>query len=138
MKTVKKETKITIIAVIIFALIVSAFVAAFLIFGDDGNVGAKTVTVTVVHKDASQKIFTLNTDAETLREALEEKNLIAGDESEYGIMIHTVDGEWADSSKTEWWCITKGGETLFTGADSTMIADGDCYELTFTIGYEGW
>ncbi|MBQ2945048.1 MAG: hypothetical protein IJD95_00605 [Clostridia bacterium] len=135
MKTVKKETKITIIAVIIFALIVSAFVAAFLIFGDDGNVGAKTVTVTVVHKDASQKVVTINTDAETLGAALIEGGVIGNIESG---MIFTVDNETANGAAEEWWCITKGGEMLWTGVNDTMIADGDRYEITFTVGYEGW
>lgn len=50
-------------------------------------------------------------------------------------MVTTVNGVTADSSLEEWWCFTKGGETLNTGVDSTPIADGDHFEITLTTGY---
>ena len=37
----------------------------------------------------------------------------------------------------EWWKLTKGGEMVNSSADSTPIADGDHFELTFTVGYDG-
>ncbi len=129
----KKEIKITVIAAIVFALVISAFAAMLFIFGDKANEGLKTVTVTVVHKDSSQRVFTLKTEAESLGEALIEKNIIPGTESG---MIFTVDNETADGANEEWWCITKGGEMLWTGVNETMIADGDCYEITLTVGYD--
>ena len=61
--------------------------------------------------------------------------LIAGDESEYGLFVKTVDGETADDANQEWWCFTKGGEMLMTGVDDTMIADGEQYEATLTVGW---
>ena len=62
--------------------------------------------------------------------ALKEQNLIEGEQSEFGMFITVVDGIAADSSKNEYWSITKSGEILNTGADSTPIADGDHFELT--------
>ena len=73
-----------------------------------------------------------------IREALlrlEQENLITGSESEYGLFVETVDGETADSDAQEWWCFTKGGEMLMTGVDDTVIADGEHYEVTFTVGW---
>ena len=32
--------------------------------------------------------------------------------------------------------VTKGGETVMLGADQQPIADGEHYELTFTVGYD--
>ena len=58
-----------------------------------------------------------------------------GTESAYGLFITTVDGETADDSLQQWWCITRSGEMLSTGADQTPIADGEQYELTLTEGY---
>lgn len=78
---------------------------------------------------------TISTDAEFLRGALEQENLIAGDESQYGLFVKTVNGITADDANQEWWCFTKGGETLFTGVDTTPIADGDKFEITLTVGY---
>lgn len=94
--------------------------------------GDKNVTVKVIHADGSEKSIEINTSAENLMDALKEKNLI----EESSGMIDTVDGEKADYSVNEsWWCITKGGEMLMTGAADTVIADGECYELTYKIGY---
>ena len=61
--------------------------------------------------------------------------LITGEESPYGLMVNTVDGEAADYGKDQsWWCLTKGGEWLDTGVDDTLIADGEHYEFTYTVG----
>ena len=50
-------------------------------------------------------------------------------------MVNTVDGETADYARDQsWWCLTKGGEWIDTGVDSTMISDGEHYEFTYTIG----
>ena len=96
---------------------------------------AKSITVMVIHNDGSTKSFRINTSAENLRAACEEQNLIAGDESEYGLYVKTVDGETADDGAQEWWCLTKNGEMSMTGVDDTMIADGEQYEFTFTVGW---
>lgn len=97
--------------------------------------GAKEITVTVVHGDGSEKEFTYHTDEEFLGPVLLDDGLIKGDEGEFGIFINTVDGEEIDADNQEWWCLTKGGESVMTGADSTPIASGDCFELTLTVGY---
>ena len=89
----------------------------------------------MVHGDGTQKEFTLQTDAETLREALEEEDIIAGEESEYGLYVLTVDGETVQEEQQEWWCLTKDGQMHNYGVDDTNIADGERYELTFTVGW---
>ena len=131
-----KKTRNIIIAVAVLLVLV---VGALLIWGQNKPVaqeGSKTIVLEVVHKDGSTKDFTIHTDAEALRAALEqEEGLIAGSESEWGLMVETVDGETADYSVDQsWWCLTKDGVMLDTGVDSTMIADGDHYEFTYTIG----
>ena len=55
----------------------------------------------------------------------------------YGLYMLTVDGETVDEGAQEWWKLTKGGEMVNSSADSTPIADGDHFELTFTVGYDG-
>ena len=99
-------------------------------------VGMKTVTLEVVHGDGSKASFSIKTDAENLRKALESADgLVAGEESAYGLMVYTVDGETADWDRDQsWWCLTKDGEWLDTGVDDTMIADSEHYEFTYTIG----
>ena len=94
--------------------------------------GAKTVVVEVVHSDETAKEFTYHTDLEYLGELLAAEELAQGEDSAYGLFIITVDGETAQDSLNQWWCITKGGERVDTGADATPIADGDRFELTMS------
>ena len=75
------------------------------------------------------------TDLEYLGQVLVEDELIQGQEGQYGLFIETVDQETADSSRQQWWCITKGGEQVNTSVDSTPIQDGDHFELTLKEGY---
>ena len=97
--------------------------------------GAKEINVVVVHADQTENTFTYQTDAEYLADVLLENELVTGETGAYGLFITTVDGETADDSKQQWWCITKGGESVTTGADTLPIADEDQFELTLMEGY---
>lgn len=126
-----------IIAAVVFLVVAAA--ALFLVWRvltPQGEAGAKTVVVEVVHKDGSTKDFTLKTEADNLGAALVEGKVVEDNQGAYGLYILTADGETADESNQEWWQITRDGESLNTGADSTPIADGEHYELTLTVGYD--
>ena len=97
--------------------------------------GEKKINIIVVHGNKTENTFTYQTDAEYLAEVLLENELAEGDSGEYGLFITTVDDQTADSGKQQWWCITKGGEQVNSGADALPIADGDQFELTLTEGY---
>lgn len=97
--------------------------------------GGKTITVQVVLLEGEPSDFTIQTDEEYLRGALESIDLIEGSESEYGLFVTTVNGVTVDDSKQQWWCFTQDGEMLMTGVDTTPIADGDHFEITLTEGY---
>ena len=132
MMTQKRKT-ILLAAVLIVLILVSGLVWYFT--RPQAAIAAKTITLDVIHGNGSEKTFTLQTDAETLRKACEEQNLIAGTEGEYGLYVLTVDGETADESVQQWWCITKNGEEHFYGVDETMIQDGEKYEFTLKTGW---
>ena len=99
------------------------------------TIGEKKIDIIVIHADKTENNYTYQTDAEYLAEVLLETGLAEGDMGEYGLFITTVDGETADNSKQQWWCITKGGERVNNGADTLPIADGDQFELTLMEGY---
>ena len=89
--------------------------------------------VTVVHKDGSEKVFEYRTDAEYLAEALLEEGLVAGEESQYGLTIITVDGEAAVWEKdSAYWSILVNGEYATTGASEIPVYDGSTYKLEYT------
>lgn len=116
-------------------------VAAVLLLGlwyftrPETNKGAKNISVTVVYKDKSSDVFEINTDSEFLRGALEEKELVKGEEGKTGLFVKEVNGVKADDKAQEWWCFTKDGESVMTGVDQTPIADGDKFEITLTVGF---
>ncbi len=132
------KSKKTLIAVAILLVLVAAvaLIWHFANPANDANSADKTISVVVTHADGKKADFSIATNEEFLRGALEQEKLVSGDESEYGLFVKTVDGETADDANQEWWCITKGGEMLNTGVDDTPIADGETYELTLTVGYD--
>ena len=119
-------------------LAVAVLAGVFFLTRPDTTAGGKNISVTVIHKDESQKVFELSTDQEYLGPALVEGKVVEDNQSDYGLYILTADGETVDEANQEWWCVTKGGESLMTGADETPVADGDTFELTFTVGYGSW
>lgn len=95
----------------------------------------------VKDKDGNEKTFDLSApkkedgDVMLVDALTSQEGLVAGSESEYGLFVDTIDGYKADSDKQEWWCFTKGGESLMTGVSSTPIKDGDTFEATLTVGW---
>ena len=128
-----KRTK-TILSLVALAAIVAVFVGVYLATRPETVAGEKRITVELVGKDSARTVE-LDTDEEYLGPALQSEGLIDGTQSEFGLYITTVDGYTADESAQEWWCLTKGGQSVNTGVDSTPIADGDAFELTLTTGW---
>ena len=123
---------IAISAVVLIGLIVGAM---FLWkgFSADPIEGSKAITFEVIQKDGASKEHNISTDAEYLAEALAEAGLV-----EYAAdgMYNTIDGITADWSVDEsWWSITKDGEMTSVGMNDQVIADGEHYEATYTIGF---
>lgn len=135
MDTAKKSYGKIIAAIAALLIIIAALLGVYRFTRQDVETGAKTVTIDVIHRDASLKTFTYHTDREFLGELLTDEALVDGENGPYGLFITTVDGETADEAAQEWWCITREEEMLNTSADQTPITDGDKYELTLTTGY---
>lgn len=134
MKEVKYWIKVLLATLGLFVLTV---LLLFLFFNktNPASRGQKEITIQVIIPDEDDKEFVITTEAYTLRQALEEHNLIKGQESTVGFYITEVNGRRADDLKQEWWCITKDGENVIAGVDLINIRDKDKYELTLMEGY---
>ena len=130
-----KQSKLFRPILFVFAVLIAAMVLCTACTQAEPQAGTKTITVQIIVDGADTVTKTIQTDAEYLRGALEEEDLIAGEESQYGLFVKTVNGITVDNAKQQWWCFTKGGEDLFTGVDDTPIADGDAFEITLKTGY---
>ena len=103
--------------------------------------GSVKITVIVVDADGNETDFVVNTDKETVGDALSvlttksvswllEQNLIAGEEGDYGLYVKTVNGITADyDTDGTYWAFYVNGEYASTGVDSTPVNEGDTYEF---------
>lgn len=122
--------------VVAAAVLVAAFAGMYLIFGPKAVQGAKTVTVEVVDDTGSRKEYEVHTDAQYLRQVLEETEglEVAGQESEYGLMIETVNGVTADYDLNgAYWAVYVNGEYGSYGVDAQPVGDQDRYRLEYTV-----
>lgn len=84
----------------------------------------------VVDKDGSETTFEIHTDKETVGEALLEVGLIAGDNSEYGLYVKTVNGITVDyDTDGMYWAFYVNGEYAMSGVDTTPITEGESYSF---------
>ena len=87
-------------------------------------------TFKVTHKDGSVATFDISTDKKYVGEALVEGNYIAGEDSDYGLYVKTVDGETLDYNTDKmYWAFYEGGNYASKGVDQTEIVDGKTYEF---------
>ena len=129
-----KQTNLFRTLLLVFAVLIAATVLCTACTQAEPQAGTKTITVEIIVDGMPTVTKSITTEAKYLRGALEEEDLIAGEESQYGLFVKTVNGVTIDDAKQQWWCFTKGGEDLFTGVDDTPIADGDTFKLVYTIG----
>ena len=130
----KKNNK-GVIALIIVLVLAAAALVICQINKPETQQGGKEITINVDHLNGADTTFTIHTDEEYLRGALEQEDLIEGTESEYGLYVLTVDGETADESEQQWWGYSVNGTFAELGVDSQPVADGDVYDFVLNVGW---
>lgn len=76
------------------------------------------------------KTFTVRTDKTIVGEALLDAVLIAGEDSQYGLYVKTVDGETVDyDTHGKYWAFYVDGVYAASGVDSTTIEAGKVYSF---------
>ena len=100
------------------------------VVADGATVGTGTKTFAVEVTDGEGKVtaFTVKTDEKTVGAALLALGVIAGEDSQYGLYVKTVNGITADYDKDQtWWGFYVNGVSAAAGVDSTDIAEGSTY-----------
>lgn len=105
-------------------------------YKEDVVLGTGTTTFYFeVQAEGKSVTFTVNTDKETVGDALLEHRVIAGDEGPYGLYVKTVNGILADYDiNATYWNFTKNGEMMMTGVDGENVESGAHYEMVYTKG----
>lgn len=131
----KMSGKKIIIAVAAVAAIVVIFGVIYVNFVPKATVGDKKITVEVVDDRQESKTYTVQTDAEYLRKALEETEglTIEGTESEYGLMVMTVNGVTADyNTNGAYWAFYVDGDYCNYSVDQQPLENGQAYQIVYT------
>ena len=90
--------------------------------------GQSKFLFTVVDKDGNETNFEIQTDKENVGEALLDLELIAGEDSEYGLFVKEVNGITADYNVDQtYWAFYVDGEYAMSGVDTTVIEEGKAY-----------
>ncbi len=129
--------------IIIGAIILVALIAVFgVVYGLNRpatSAGSKNIIIEVKDSTGEATDYKLATDAEYLREAMDELSAngsgfsYSGSDSEYGLMVEYVNDVRADYTQDgAYWALYVNGEYGQYGADSQPVADGD----TYTWAYE--
>lgn len=96
--------------------------------------GATTIYVDVEDVDGTVTRFQVNTDAETVGEALLEVELIEGENGDYGLYINAVNGITADwETEKAYWSFVIDGEYAMTGVDMTPVVAETQYALVKVV-----
>lgn len=128
------KNKMIWVGAIALCLVIALMVGIWFVTRPETQQGSKTITVTVVHADKSEKVFTYHTDAEYLGELLYAEKLIQAEGMDEG-MFNIVDGEKADWNENKsYWSLYEGDQYASQGVDTTPIKDGDSFKLVYTLG----
>ena len=96
-----------------------------------GN-GSKTITVAVEAGDG-KVVFTVKTDKTNLADALTEHGIIAGEITEFGLSVYTVNGMTANfNTENVYWALYEGEAYANGGASDIEIADGNSYRFVYS------
>ncbi len=115
--------------------VVALLIGVYAAFGAKPVAGSKNITIEVVNKAAESVVYELSTDAEFLRQAMDEAEGLTydGTESEYGLMVSTVNGEVADYSvDASYWSFYVNDEYCNYGIDTQPVMDGDAFAIVYT------
>lgn len=126
-----------IIGVVIVIVLIIALGALYFVFREKPVEGSKSITIEVINSKSESVVYELKTDAEFLRQAMEEVDGLTfnGTESEYGLMVSEVNGEIADfSANGAYWSFYVNGEYCNYGIDTQPVLDGDAFSIAYTVG----
>ena len=107
------------------------------ITSDTQKEAAKAVKVEVVDSKGTSKSYEEKTNADTLREVMDQLKeggdfTYEGSDSGYGLYIESINGERADyNADKAYWSIYVNGEYGQNGADTQTVTDGDVFRFVY-------
>lgn len=135
-KKTNKTNKNLLIGLIALIAVAAIFTSVFFIFREKPVAGNKQIVIEVLGKSGQSTRYDVSTDAEYLRQAMEEADglTFSGTESEYGLMVDTVNGDRADyGADGAYWSFYVNDEYCNYGIDTQPIENGDKFSIKYTV-----
>ena len=132
----KKTKKKALIGISVLVALIALLGIFYAVFSAKPVTGSKKITIEVVNKAQESMVYEVKTDAEFLRQAMEETDGLdfSGEEGPYGIMIQSINGETADYNVDQsYWSFEVNGEYCNYGVDEQPVMDGDAFSIIYTI-----
>lgn len=120
---------------LLLAALILVFFSIYHMFSQKAQEGEKQITIEVVNDEGASKRYEVDTDAGYLREVLESTDglTVEGAESDYGLMVDTVNGLTADfNTNGAYWAFYVDGEYCNYGVDEQPVLDGQAYRIVYT------
>ncbi len=134
----KKSTKKILIGAVILVALIAVFAFCYNKFSAKSVAGAKAVVIEVVDKDGNSTKYDVDTDAEYLKDAMDEladkdsSFSFSGQEGDYGLMIEVINGQQAIYAEDNaYWALYVNGEYGNYGVTEQPVVDGDTYTWTY-------
>ena len=131
----KNNKKKIIIGLMAFVAIIAAFIAIYFNFREKPVEGSKEIVIKVINQDNKVATYELKTDAQYLKEAMDEAKGLeySGTESQYGLMVDTVNGVRADYTLDgAYWSFLINDVYCNYGISEQPVEDGDAFEIVYT------
>ncbi|MDR0846930.1 MAG: DUF4430 domain-containing protein [Lactobacillales bacterium] len=90
----------------------------------------KEFTFKVKFEDSTSKTYKIKTDDKTVGEALQDKKLIEGTKSSYGLFVTEVAKQKAENN--DYWAFYIDGKMAPTGVDATKVVAHKTYSFVYT------
>lgn len=131
----KGQNRKIIMGVTMLVLAIAAFLVIFNVFREKAVGGSKSVTLEVIGQEEKSAKYQVRTDAEFLRQAMEEAEgfTFDGETGEYGFTLYTINGEthnWNEDGS--YWAVYVNEEYANYGIDEQPVKDGDSFRFEYT------
>ncbi len=136
MTETKKSNKKVIIGVIALVAVIALLAVLYFVFREKPVEGAKAITIEVIDDQAQSKVYEVNTDAEYLRQAMEEAEGLefTGYVGDFGFTVETINGVTAYmDGGTAYWSFYVNDDYCMYGIDSQPVEDGDAFVIKFEV-----
>lgn len=133
--TEKKTNKKLFIGIAVLVALIAVFAVVFFLFKPKAVQGTKSIVIEVVDNNENSTLYIFNTDAEYLRQAMEDADGLefSGTESEYGMMVETVNGVTADWNVDQsYWAFYVNGEYCNYGIEEQPVANNDTFQIVYS------